>query len=155
MVKDYEGFGFWTTPDDANIAPPEKGEVALFVNGNILDGYAVREKSGEIRFHDDYSDRGDILRAMDRELVFRALGKGKEASEYRKKWISEILNEVENITWDRVPEDLLPGLRWLARNRYVTGPRTVRETDSLSGKEFFSVGVFLTEKGIKFLGGEK
>ena len=118
-TKGYFIKGFWCKPEEADVEAPASGEVAVFINGGGIDGYAVR-KGGEYEFF-GYEPE-DCQREMELECVARALGRNDEARNFR----------------------------WLARNGYVTGPRSVREWDDWAKKFVWSNAIDLTEKGRKF-----
>lgn len=147
-IKSYFISGFWCKPEEAGVNAPAGGEVAVFINGGGIDGYAVR-KGGEYEFF-GYEPE-DCQREMELECAARALGHNDEARKFRVEWIRQYFKWADGLTWDIVPDSLIDGFRWLARNGYVTGPRSVREWDGWAKKFVWSNAIDLTEKGRRFL----
>ena len=170
-VKDYDGLGYWCSLEEAKGAKglltkaelikkfKEAGievckntKFAAFLQGEYVELYAAKDANGTYKFFD-----GDIYVvepekiAMEAECVARALGYKKDASELRRTGIIQYLNETEKMTWDTVPEEFKAGMKWLAKNGYITGPRAILEYDVWKKKNVYSNGIFLTEKGEKFL----
>lgn len=147
-IKSYFISGFWCKPEEAGVEAPAEGEVAVFINGGGIDGYAVR-KGGEYEFF-GYEPE-DCQREMELECAARALEHAEEARKFRAEWIKKYFRYADGLTWNVVPDSLIDGFRWLARNGYVTGPRSVREWDDWAKKFVWSNAIDLTEKGRRFL----
>lgn len=170
-VKDFDKMGIWCSLEEANgakglltktelikkfresgIDVDKNTRFAAFLQGEYVEIYAAKDRGGYYKFWD-----GAIYivetenRALEAECVARALGYKKDASELRKIWILQYLNETDKMTWDTVPDEFKTGMKWLSRNGYITGQKSVQEWDAWLNKNVYSNGIFLTEKGNKFL----
>lgn len=170
-VKDYEGMGVWCSLEEAKgaknlltndelinkfeasgIEVCKNTKFAAFLQGEYVELYAAKDVNGTYKFFDGavYSVEPEKF-AMEAECVARALCYKKDASELRRTWFLQYLNETDKMTWDTMPDQFKPGMRWLAKNGYITGQKSVQEWDAWKKKNVYSNGIFLTEKGEKFL----
>ena len=145
-INSYYFDGYWCKAEEIGMIPD--GEEAVFIDGTVICWRAVRE-NGEYKFCGVEMD--GVTPEMELECVARALGHADEARKFRAEWIKKYFKFADSLTWDVVPDSLIDGFRWLARNKYVTGPRSVREWDDWAKKFVWSNAIDLTEKGRKFL----
>lgn len=153
-VLDYEKCGVWDSADNFDKIPSsckrklgKDDLLAVYSSGDI---FAVRKSSGRYCFFGyRFSNSGQLN--MEKECVAKALGFRKEARKFRKIWIKKYLSEIENMTWDTMSDAYKIGMKWLVRNNYITGPKTIEEWDDWKKAFVWSNGIFLKEKGRNFL----